>query len=160
MAIEVRRGTAEDLEEVADLHKASILELCAEDYTPEQLASWTEALTPEGYKTLLGTRELFVATDDGEVRGFGVLDLKASVINATYVSPTAVGQGVGRALVEAMERVAIEHGLGQLTLHSTLNAVGFYEALGFVRGEQSTNRLPSGAELPCVVMRKSLPGHT
>jgi GNAT superfamily N-acetyltransferase len=157
MSIEVRPGVPHDLEEIAELHKASILALCAGHYTPTQLASWTQALTPDGYRTLLCTRKLFVATDGGKVRGFGVLDLDNCLINATYVSPSAARRGFGRALVEAMESSAKDHGLRQLTLHATLNAVQFYEALGFVRGERSTNRLPTGTALPCYVMTKSLP---
>lgn len=154
--MKIRRVTKEDLHEVAALHRASILALCAAHYSPVELSLWTDALRPDKYTALLVGREFFVAEEDGRIFGFGVLDLSQSLINATYVSPKAVRRGVGRRLVEAMEDVAKEGGVLRLHLNSTLNAVPFYERLGYVQKEASYNRLPTGAELPCVVMTKNL----
>jgi GNAT superfamily N-acetyltransferase len=88
-----------------------------------------------------------VAEEDGQIPGFGVLDLGRSLINATYVSPKAVRRGIGRSLVEAMESAAKQGGVSQLHLNSTLNAVPFYERLGYVQRKTASNRLPTGVEL-------------
>jgi len=152
----IRRVTQEDLPEVAAMHRASILELCAAHYSAAQLSLWTDALRPHKYAALLVGREFLVAEDDGQMLGFGVVDLSESLINATYVSPKAVRRGVGRRLVVAMEDLARQGGVSRLQLSSTLNAVHFYERLGYVQREASVNRLPTGTELPCVVMTKDL----
>jgi putative acetyltransferase len=152
----IRHATQEDLECVATLHKASILGLCAGHYSALQLAQWTEALRPEGYAALLTSREFLVAEENGELLGFGVLDIREALINATYVCTRTTRRGVGRCLVEAMEAIARQSGVARLRLSSTLNAVSFYERLGYVQQEASTNRLPTGVELPCVVMTKDL----
>jgi GNAT superfamily N-acetyltransferase len=123
-----------------------------------QLSQWTDALRPEGYSALLASREFLVAEVDDAIVGFGVLDLGESLINATYVSPKAARRGVGRRLVEAMEAIASERGATRLRLSATLNAAPFYEKLGYGQQEASTNRLPTGIELPCVVMTKDLVG--
>jgi GNAT superfamily N-acetyltransferase len=145
-----------DLPEVAAVHRASILDLCATHYSTAELSVWTDALRPEAYAALLVGREFFVAEEDDRILGFGVLDRSQSLINATYVSPKAVRRGVGRRLVEAMEEAARQGGLRQLKLSSTLSAVRFYERLGYVQREAAYNRLPTGAELPCVVMTKEV----
>jgi putative acetyltransferase len=152
----VRRATREDLPRVAALHKASILQLCAAHYTALELSRWTDALRHDGYAALLASREFLVAEEDDEILGFGVIDLGDSLINATYVRPDAAGRGVGRRLIEEMEGIAIQNGASRLRLRSTLNAVPFYERLGFVRQKAAFNRLPTGIELPCILMTKDL----
>lgn len=152
----LRAASASDLERVAQIHRESIVELCNTHYSPQQLADWTGALRPAAYAALLGSHRMFVAEDTGEIAGFGVLDPNTGLINATYVRPRAVGRGIGRALLEVMEAEAIQGGFSQTRLNSTLNAVGFYGRMGYVRHGLEQNRLPSGVELPCVEMRKNL----
>jgi len=154
--MKIRRVTPKDLPEVAAVHRASILDLCAAHYSTAELSLWTGALRPDRYAAMLVGREFFVAEEDNAILGFGILDLSQSLINATYVSPMAVRRGVGRRLVEAMEELARQAGVSRLHLNSTLNAVPFYERLGYVRHEASYNRLSTGAELPCFVMTKGL----
>jgi diguanylate cyclase (GGDEF)-like protein len=152
----IRRATDEDLQQVAAVHTASILDLCAQRYSVVQLAHWKDALRQGGYAALLATREFLVAEENGALLGFGVLDLSESLINATYVSPEVTRRGVGRRLVQAMETIARQQGVTRLHLNSTLNAVPFYESLGYLQEGLSSNRLPTGVELPCVVMTKDL----
>ncbi len=152
----VRSATAGDLGDIAAVHRRSILELCKTDYSAEQLDAWTAALQAAAYSKLLSTHELLVAEEDRAVLGFCVLDSTTGFLNATYVNPPASRRGVGRALVTAAEAVARTKGLSQIQLNSTLNAVPFYQDLGYARGELTSNRLPSGVELPCFAMSKTL----
>jgi putative acetyltransferase len=152
----IRDATQQDLRDVAAVHRASILGLCAQHYSVVQLSEWTDALRPEGYAALLATSEFLVAEQDGELLGFGILKLSGSLINAIYVSPRAVRRGVGRRLHEAMEGIARQQGATRLQLSSTLNAVPFYEDLGYLQNGAGTNRLPTGVELPCILMTKDL----
>ena len=156
--MQIRPARREDLPTVAELHRASILTLCAGRYSKSELSEWAGALQADGYAQLLASREFLVAEEAGSILGFGVLDLGKSLINATYVSPAAVRRGTGRRLVEAMEQIAVANGLLVLHLSSTLNAVPFYERLGYVQKGPGHNRLPTGSELPCVMMTKKLEG--
>ncbi len=62
------------------------------------------------------------------------------------------GNGVGRALMETIEREARASGLTTLVLHSQTSAAGFYRRLGYDRrGEEFEE-----AGIPHVEMRKSL----
>lgn len=61
-------------------------------------------------------------------------------------------EGVGRALMEAVERRAREFGLERLRLHSQTTAAPFYSRLGYERyGEEFEE-----AGIPHVKMRKSI----
>jgi GNAT superfamily N-acetyltransferase len=152
----IRSATANDLERICSIHRLSILELCKTHYSAEQLADWTAALLPAVYEALFATHRIFVADDGADVMAFGVFDPNTALINATYVHPSAVGRGLGRALLTAVEDEARAAGFVEVRLNATLNAVGFYERLGYVSRGRESNRLPSGVDLPCERMRKNL----
>jgi len=138
------------------MHRGAILDLCATHYSAVELSLWTDALQPNKHTTMLMDREFPVAEEGGQIPGFGVLELSQSLINATYVSPKTVRRGVGRRLVEAPEEVAKQGTASRLHLNSTLNGVPFCERLGYLQREVTCNRLPTGTELPGVVMTKDI----
>jgi len=84
---------------------------------------------------------------DGVV-GAGGVHLEDGRLLGVFVHPDRVGQGVGRALFEDIEVRARAAGLGTLTIHSALNAVGFYEAVGFEAVEGAEERATSGVGGP------------
>jgi putative acetyltransferase len=153
----IRAATARDVPAILDLHRASILALCKGPYSDEQLTQWTAPLSAELYAKLLATHQVLVQERGDELDGFGVLDLQSGLVNATYVAPSRAREGVGSALLAALEQQARARGLARLHLHATLNAIGFYAKLGYIQDGAATNRLPSGVELPCVRMHKQLP---
>lgn len=152
----VRQATRADLKTIAAIHQESIRELCKDHYSPQQIVDWTAALSGAAYSELLHSRTLLVLEDAAQLLGFSVLDADAARINATYVSPGAARRGGGRSPMEAIEVAARAGGCTQLRLNATLNAVPFYERLGYTSNGTSSNRLPSGIELPCIVMSKPL----
>ena len=94
--------------------------------------------------------------DDERPVGFAELDARDGVVNACYVDPTEHGRGVGRALMDAIERAARAEGLRQLTLDASLNAVPFYRALGWRETGPARHELAPGAWLECIAMKRSL----
>lgn len=152
----VRQATRADLKTIAAIHQESIRELCMGHYSAQQIVAWTTALAGAAYSELLSSRTLLVLEDAGKLLGFSVLDASAAHINATYVSAQSARRGGGRSLMDAMEAAARSGGCTELRLNATLNAVPFYERLGYSSSGASSNRLPSGIELPCVAMSKKL----
>jgi len=155
--IKVRRATAEDALEICRVHVSSIREVCARDYTSEQISAWAGGKTPEGYvRAMNAGEEMFVALVEKNIVGFGAIDLAKSTIQAVYVHPQAIGKGVGQALLLALEESARKANLDELTLPSSLTARNFYEKNGYIPGEQTTHTLSSGVEIECVPMKKRL----
>ncbi len=85
-----------------------------------------------------------------------MVDLESAILNAVYVIPSRLRDGIGSRLVAAIEADARAAGLRRLDLNATLGAVSFYESLGYVSDGPSLNELPSGVALPCAAMHKSL----
>ena len=74
-------------------------------------------------------------SSEGRLLGVGRLHLNSDAeaqIRFMAVAENAQGQGVGRAIVEHLEQLAIEHGVQRIMLNARDIAVGFYEKLGYV----------------------------
>jgi len=86
--------------------------------------------------TLLASGTFFVAELDGALIGVAGWTADSREPDCAwpryvFVSPTHARLGLGRNLMHTIERSVNEAGRSRLKLWSSLNAVGFYEALGY-----------------------------
>ena len=152
----IRAAVAGDAEAVWRVHTASIRGLCAGWYTEHEITVWTGRLIAEAYLRAIEAHVMVVAERDGEVVGFGELDLERREVVAVYVVPEAAGGGVGSALLEHLERTARGHGFTSLTLCASLNAEAFYAHRGWRAGSREKHGLTPGVAVDCVRMDKAL----
>jgi len=152
----VRPATEADAEEIFRVHSDSILALCSDRYSPDEIAAWIAVRSPASYRVALASRALFVAEWQGEIVAFGQLDPEKGEIEACYVAPAAVGAGVGAALLGRMEDEALRRGHSFVRLNSTLNAEGFYARCGYRWLGKATHRLSGKVDLACIRMEKEL----
>lgn len=78
-----------------------------------------------------GKRIILVAEFNSKV--VGVASLVENNVRMVFVKLGMQQQGIGKALLNEIEKMATEHGISELTVASTVNAVGFYEKKGFGR---------------------------
>lgn len=88
-------------------------------YHPAGGSEFAVALDADG--GLLGTARLLPAPQDASRQ-----------VRQVAVNAEAHGRGVGRALMDALERVAAAENAEEIWLHARENAFGFYERLGYV----------------------------
>jgi GNAT superfamily N-acetyltransferase len=153
--MEIRAARKDDSGRIHDLHSRSVRELWPGHYTAAQIEGWIAGRTPEGYLPAVLLGEIFVAERGSRLVGFG--HARRGSVEAIFVEPEAAGTGVGRALVQRAVLEARRGHAGPIRLTATLNAVGFYERLGFVQVERKVVRKGDIA-LPVVVMQ--LPGES
>jgi GNAT superfamily N-acetyltransferase len=121
-------------------------------YPQDWMESWREVLTirPE----FIRDHEIYKAVVDDRAIGFYALDRKSVRLELAHlwVSPDAMGRGVGRCLfLHALER-AREAGFRELEIESDPNAEGFYERMGAHRIGTNTRLWEGQArELPVLV---------
>jgi N-acetylglutamate synthase-like GNAT family acetyltransferase len=65
------------------------------------------------------------------------------------------GQGIGRALYDVCEAQASATGIAQFDCFASLNAEGFYAALGFERVDRIEVAMP-GVSFPGILMRREI----
>ena len=160
-AMTIRPAKPEDAVEMVRLHRAAVQAVSDADYPANVREAWSPPPTPEREAWLVGRitdSEIFarVADDGGRIVGFVFASPLPAKVHALYVHPDEGGRGVGRALLEAAEAHARAQGAGEMVLMASRNAVRFYEACGYTRGEDTTQALADGTVMDAVHMRRGL----
>lgn len=123
---------------------ATIAELVRELAEYEQLAHEVEGTADDFARHLFGPHpgaEVILAESDGEPVGFALFFANFSTFRARpglhledlYVRPKYRGRGIGRALIAAVARIAVDRKAGRLewaVLDWNAPAIAFYESLG------------------------------
>ena len=127
-----------DVPLLAEIFRASIEELTAEDYSEAQQEAWASTADDENeFGARLSGELTLVATHNGAAVGFASLADNMS-IDMLYVHPAAAGQGAGAMLCDALEKLAAGRGSKQIMVDASDNARGFFERRGFVASTRNT----------------------
>jgi putative acetyltransferase len=145
-----------DVPILAEIFRASIEELSADDYSGAQQEAWASAADDEEeFGDRLSGELTLVATISGDVIGFASL-ADNSRIDMLYVHPAAAGQGAAAMLCDALETLAAARGTKELSVDASDSARGFFERRGFV-GKTRNSVAVGGEWLANTTMTKSLP---
>lgn len=155
MNVHIEKARAEDAAALWKLRSDALRTQCAGYYDAELLEAWAGSKMPEGFARDAAAN-FDVIRDGRRIVACGLVSLKDGSIDALFVDPAAFGQGHGRAMLEHLQAQAQQHGLQHLRLDASLNAVGFYRNCGFVGDKIGKYRSPSGFELDCMPMEKSI----
>jgi N-acetylglutamate synthase-like GNAT family acetyltransferase len=165
--VAIRRAGIEDLDALHELSAAAIRELCAGDYTAEQIE--TALRFGMGVDAqLVRDRTLYVVKDRGRVVAAGGWSYRAALMGNThpdyhgkprdvldpsadaarlrcfFVHPEFARRGLGRGLVGVCEREAAEAGFSRMEVMATVTGRRLYLACGFEDVETMTNVFPNG----------------
>jgi putative acetyltransferase len=159
---EIRSAAADDADAIAAAHIDSIETIGPRFYGADVVRDWRSRIDPRMYVKAMATGEVFfvaVASQDGrrEVLGFSshhVADAQHGV--GVYVRGIAVRRGIGSALLRMAESSAIAAGAASVRLDSSLAAVDFYKARGFVETGRGEHPFGPGRSMACVFMHKNL----
>lgn len=147
----LRTAQLADAEAIAALWRASIRITCAPAYGYDEavIGPWAESKTAQTVAELIACEEFFLVADEGGViAGFLCGSFSLNTF-ALFVDPVHQHGGVGTRLFRCYENLARASGQCELSFHSSLNAVPFYEKQGAViAGEPVTE------PRPCIPMRK------
>jgi putative acetyltransferase len=142
---------------LAEIFRASIEQLTADDYSEAQQQAWSSAADDEdAFYARLAARLTLVATLDGSVVGFVSLD-GADHLDMLYVHPAVAGQGVATMLCDALEKMAAARGTARMFVEASDSARDFFQRRGYVAQRRST--VARGGEwLANTTMEKRLGG--
>jgi putative acetyltransferase len=133
-----------DVPLLAEIFRAAIEELAADDYSETQQEAWASTADDEEAFGVKLARELtLVATYGGAAVGFASLADNRR-IDLLYVHPAAAKQGAGAMLCDALERLAGARGAKEITVDASDAARGFFEKRGY--SAQSRNTVSLGGE--------------
>jgi GNAT superfamily N-acetyltransferase len=156
----LRRAGFEDVPAMLRLIEAAVEHGCREHYGPAQrravFLTYAESLfidVIQPYDTIIIERE---GAGAEAMLGMAQLDPAAGRLRALFVTPALQGQGLGRVLMTAVERLARAHDLDTIEGAMSLNAVPFYRRLGFERRRGAERLVRSGVSVAVVTMSKTL----
>ncbi|HEY3717581.1 MAG TPA: GNAT family N-acetyltransferase [Jatrophihabitantaceae bacterium] len=176
MTATLRLAAPEDAPVIAELCRASVLELFPAYYDSQQTAS-SSVHTAALDRTLIDDGTYFVHDVDGDLVACGGWSRRNKLYNATdagaddrlldpqhepariramFVRADWTRRGLGRAILEACVDAARAEGFRTLALMATLPGVPLYEAFGFVAVERAVLTLPDGVQVDAVAMRRPI----
>lgn len=140
---------------LAEIFVAAIEQLTGDDYSEAQQQAWASAVDDEDkFGARLAGQLTLIATQQNAPVGFASLK-GADHIDLLYVHPGAVGQGVAKLLIDALEKLAGARGAIKLTVDVSDNAAEFFAKRGYVATQRNTVTL-NGEWLANTTMQKTL----
>jgi len=146
-----------DVPVLAEIFRASIEEMTADDYNEAQQEVWAATADDEqAFAARLGKQLTLVGTLEGSPVAFISL-AEPERIDMLYVHPAAAGRGIGGMLYDALEKLAAARGATRLTVDASDTASNFFQQRGFIA--QRRNTVMCGDEwLANTTMEKKLAG--
>lgn len=157
----IRPAIVDDAQRILEAHNAAVHRTAAGEYASDILAAWAAPLDAGNVQRMARiiasqSELLLVAEIDERVVGFGSIIPKNSELRAVYVHPDFGRKGIGNRILSALEDLARQYALAELTMDASLNAEEFYRAHGYVVVDRGDHPLRTGARMRCVKMRKAL----
>jgi ribosomal protein S18 acetylase RimI-like enzyme len=158
--IELRPLSVDDLSAARYIHTASFAGAAQEHYAPAEIDAFVAFVRSPHYADLLLGNRTVAAWVGAEMVGTAAwspgegLSPTARIL-AVFVRPLFTGEGIGRRLVDHIESEAGAAGYCAFELSATLNAVGFFEGLGYRILRNGGWALPFGRDIPVAFMRKA-----
>ncbi len=156
--ITIRNIQKADKKAILSIHKQAIYGICKDYYTEKEMKAWTDRLTPslfdEGIKddNNIGV----VAVESAIIVGYGFFNLRDRELRALYVLPQFTNKGAGKLIMARLENIALKTNVKKLTLQSTINAVGFYQKLGYQIIKAERHSINEEVSIDCVLMERLL----
>ena len=158
--LRLRPFAVEDTDAVIDLRNRAFEELSGNVYTAAQKAALRENRAQKDYAEELIRNHIMLGSNDrlGLVAMGGWIampeDPSIGRIRKLAVHPSAARRGLGRRMVEDAERRAQEAGCVGFIVRSSLNAVPFYQALGYRITGHGVVPTAAGIDIPMTMMAK------
>ena len=156
----IRDAKPDDLDGIAELQTRTIMAFGVETYGEETCRAWAK-IGVQVRHTLLASGTFFVAEWVDTLAGISGWTADSREPDCAwpryvFVSPTVARHGIGRKLMQAVEHSVHAAGRTRLQVWASLNAVGFYEALGYRRVRPARWPVAAGIEMAFLLMEKPL----
>ncbi|MEH6632880.1 MAG: GNAT family N-acetyltransferase [Halopseudomonas aestusnigri] len=128
----IRNHTSEDGAVLLKLFHDTVRNINIRDYSQEQVEAWAPVnFDLARWENRVKNYKIFVAEDSKGIAGFAELDTSGH-IDCFYVHHDRQGQGVGRLLLESVEKEALSQDTLRIFAEVSITAKPFFEHSGFV----------------------------
>ena len=132
--MKIRRAYPEDSVEISKLALEAIDNVKTKEYSLEQIREWKNLNIVSNVETWFIDREVFVAIEDNKI--VGTISLNKNKFSRFFVKPDHQGNGIGKKILEFVEKRAKNNGYETIWMTSVLNSIGFYKKMGYESKEE------------------------
>jgi GNAT superfamily N-acetyltransferase len=126
---EVVQPTQADYPAMSRVISRCLREVNSRDYPSEVINKLVDLYSPDNLAQVLEGSFCIVVRRTGELIGTRVLT--GTEIRTVFVLPHLQRSGIGRMIMQALEKEAMRQGLKEVALHASLTSVLFYKKLGY-----------------------------
>lgn len=129
--ITLRTAAEDDIPAIGRLFSETVRNVNAKDYTEEEIRAWSSSGENTGmWKKRIVRQYFMVAEINGVIAGFSSIEPNG-YLDFMYVHKDYQRMGVAKALLEEIERKAIEQNNAEIFSHVSKTAKGFFEKSGY-----------------------------
>jgi len=156
----IRRARIEDAMGIHDAHMKSIQEVCSKDHTNEEISGWGNRPFNEDQRvSAIENQYVWIVEIKNTIEGYAQILFKEregvlfAHILGLYLTPNAIGLGIGKQMLQLMIDEAKTKRVRQVTLESTITAHNFYQNFGFVDSAPQVVAQIGGSGVRCQPMK-------
>lgn len=136
MNLTVRRFECGDAEAVSCLIIRTLREINIRDYSEAYIEKTVSEMTPDHIKTRASWTHFYVFCDDEKIIGCGAIGPywgkeDESSLFTIFVQPQYQGKGVGRRIIETLERDEYFLRAKRIEIPASITACAFYRKFGY-----------------------------
>ena len=134
--MDIRRFKEQDAKEVSDLIRKTIRISNTKDYPAELMDQLIEIETPEHVLQRTTWTHFYVVVDNGQIIGCGAIGPywgkeDESSLFTIFVLPEYQGKGVGRAIIDTLEKDEYFLRAKRIEIPASITGVPFYLKMGY-----------------------------
>lgn len=134
--VTVRRYRAEDAEEIVNLIIRNFKEVNVKDYGEEAVKALVATHTVEWFQGVASYANVYVFCSGQLIAGVGSISSfwgspTESILLTIFVLPELHGKGIGRFIIETLERDELFLRAERIEIPASITAVEFYRKLGY-----------------------------
>ena len=132
----IRRFCEADSEQVSAMIIQTLKTSNSKDYSAETISALEKKMQPSGVLERASWTHFYVAEEGGDIIGCGAIgpywgsETESSLFNI-FVLPECQGKGVGRKIIETLERDEFFLRAKRVEVPASITGVGFYRKLGY-----------------------------
>jgi len=134
--VKIRRFIDSDAQQISNLIGRNFIEVNSKDYPLDEMFAKAIEFSPEKIKHRATNGHMYVAYEDDIIIGTGTIsDLwgsaTESILLTIFVLPEYHNQGVGRMIIDALEKDELFLRAERIEVCASITACGFYEKCGY-----------------------------
>ena len=132
----IRRFTEQDAPAVSDLIVTTLRVSNTKDYPPDMMEELVLHMQPVDILQRASRAHFYVAEEEGRIIGCGAIGAywgkeNESILLTIFVLPECQGRGVGRKIVETLERDEYALRAKRIEIPASITGLPFYRKMGY-----------------------------